>query len=353
MARENALSLSSEEKNELIRSNKKVKDKHYDTTEQASVEPLAASDAIHPRLSFKDKLIGEIPGAFAQAFDLRDREETEMTPSSNETDMESDAIRELREGLVTAKISQSLKQRIRAPWSKALIVKVYGRTVGYNFLHAKILALWKPVGRIDCIDLGKDFFLIRFLVKEDHDVVLKNGPWFIGENFLSIRPWVPNFKPATTMVSSVAVWVHLNELPIKYNDTEALLIISQAIGNVLRIDTHTATETRGRYARLCIQVDIEKPLANAVLVDNFEQPVTYEVLNRFCFTCGRIGHRREECFYTVKKPASENPSTLEDRDSPNREDNCAKEPRPCVNHDVDPKDDTYGPWMVVSRKKNQ
>lgn len=91
---------------------------------------------------------------------------------------------------------------------------------------------------------------------------------------------------------------------------------------------------------------------NAVLVDNFEQLVTYEGLNRFCFSCGRIGHRREECFYTVLKPAPKNPSTPEDRDSPNREDSCAEEPRPCATHDVDPKDDTYDPWMVVSRKKS-
>ena len=211
-----------------------------------------AIDSIYPKLSFKDKLVGEILGAFAQAFDLRDNEETDKAPGSLEVDMESDEIRELREGLVAAKIPQGLKQRIHAPWSKALIVKVYGRTEGYNYLHAKILSLWNPVGKIDCIDLGKDFFLVRFLVKEDYDVVLKNGPWFIGENFLSIRSWEPNFKPATAVVSSVAVWVRLNELPIEYYDPEAFLIIGQAIGNVLRIDTHTATGTKGRYARLCI-----------------------------------------------------------------------------------------------------
>ena len=82
--------------------------------------------------------------------------------------------------------------------------------------------------------------------------MLKNEPWFVGENFLSIRPWEPNFKPAMAVVSSIAIWVRLNELPIEYYDFKALLIISQAIGNVLRIDTHTATGTRGRYVRLCI-----------------------------------------------------------------------------------------------------
>ena len=206
-----------------------------------------------------------------------------------------------------------------------------------------------PVGKIDCIDLGKDFFLIRFSVKEDYDVVLKNGPWFIGENFLSIRPWEPNFKPATAVVSLVAVWVRLNELSIEYYDPEALLIIGQAIGNVLRIDTHTASGTRGRYARLCIQVDFEKPLANVVLVDNVEQPITYEGLHRFCFFfCGRISHQREECIFTIRKPSPERPATPEGT----LKNDDAEVTRPCPSHEVDPKDDTYGPWMVVSRRKS-
>ena len=73
MERENALTLSSEEKNELIRSNKKVKDNHHNTLKRTNVETWAVIDSMNPKLSFKEKLIGEIPGAFAQAFDLRDK----------------------------------------------------------------------------------------------------------------------------------------------------------------------------------------------------------------------------------------------------------------------------------------
>lgn len=51
---------------------------------------------------------------------------------------------------------------------------------------------------------------------------------------------------------------------------EALMIIGQTIGNVVRIDTLTATEARGRYTRLCIQIDIEKLLVNAILIDNIK-----------------------------------------------------------------------------------
>ena len=37
-------------------------------------------------------------------------------------------------------------------------MKVYGMTVGYNYLTFKINTLWKLVAKMDCVDLGKDFF---------------------------------------------------------------------------------------------------------------------------------------------------------------------------------------------------
>ena len=38
------------------------------------------------------------------------------------------------------------------------------------------MSLCKPCGRMDCVDLEKDFFLIRFSLKEDYERVLKDGP---------------------------------------------------------------------------------------------------------------------------------------------------------------------------------
>lgn len=101
------------------------------------------------------------------------------------------------------------------------------------------------------MDLRHVFFLTCFSLKEDYENILKRGPWFIGEHFLSIRPWEPNFLPAMANVTSVAIWVRLNELPIEYYNSEALLHIGKSIGNVLRVNTHTATEDRGQFVRLC------------------------------------------------------------------------------------------------------
>nr|POE73169.1 hypothetical protein CFP56_58665 [Quercus suber] len=71
------------------------------------------------QVSYMDSLLGDIPRAYAQAFGFGRVEEPEV-----ESDTELD---DLVEGMVDVKLSKETKSRIRAPWTKALIVKVYGK----------------------------------------------------------------------------------------------------------------------------------------------------------------------------------------------------------------------------------
>nr|POE62200.1 uncharacterized protein CFP56_39528 [Quercus suber] len=274
-----------------------------------------------------------------------------------------DEVENLREGLIAVKFLGDFRKRIRMPWSKALIVKVYGRSVGLNFLHNRLLSLWKPAGRLDCVDLEHGFYLTHFSLKDDYKAILKKGPWFIGESFLSIRPWEPNFRPVLANVTSIVVWIRLKELPIEYYNLEALIHIGKSIGNVLWVDSHTAMETRGRYARICVQVDVDKTLPTAVLIGKCEQTICYEGLQSLCFSCGRIGHCKENCPYTIRAESSS--STLGTKE------NGTSDSQPCdervpdnVGPEVEPskimhesvreevQSGTYGPWTIVSCRKN-
>ena len=98
-------------------------------------------------------------------------------------------------------------------------------------------------------------------------------------------------------------------LPIEYYNPEALIHIGKSIDNVLRVDSHIAMETRGRYARRCVQVDVDKPLPTAVLIRKCEQTICYEGLQSLCFSCGRIRHRKENCPFTIRAESS--PSVFE------------------------------------------
>ena len=68
-------------------------------------------------------------------------------------------------------------------------MKVYGRNVGFDYLNFKINALWYPLAKMDCVNLGKDFFLIKFNESENYNKVFCRVPWFIGEHFLVLKPW--------------------------------------------------------------------------------------------------------------------------------------------------------------------
>ena len=209
-------------------------------------------------MSYKDSLIGDILGAYAQAFSFDKKEIDDV-----ESDLE---FEEISEGLAQVKLSKETKARIRAPWTKALIVKVFNRTIGYNYLTFKINALWKPAARMDCVDLTKDYFLIKFSDNADYDKVLWGGPWFIGEHFLVIKPWEPYFKASEASFPSVAVWVRFPELPIEFYDRSVLLDIGKAIGPMLRIDSYTVSVSRGSYTCLCIQIYLMKRLINTIKV---------------------------------------------------------------------------------------
>lgn len=314
---------SSEEEDALQRSVKKFK------------ENKDARSFLQPRklVSYKDSLVGDIPGAYEQTF-------TRSQPYWDE-DYESETEMEpLTEGVAEIKLSKETKARIRAPWSRALIVKVFGRSVGYHYLTFKINALWKPTAKMDCVTLGKGFFLVRFSNSEDYDNVLRGGPWFIGDYFLAIKPWEPYFIASEAKLTSVAAWVRLPELPIEFYDTSVLCEIGSAIGPVLRIDSYTASETREGYARLCVHLDLEKPLIRAVRVGRLVQKVLYEGISSLCFCCGKLGHKQENCVLKVKEP------TREDLVGASLHSNEANE----ISGEAQP-DSNYRPWMVVTRKK--
>ena len=117
---------SSEEEDELGRSVKKFK------------ESKEARQFVAPRVpvSYKDSLVGDIPGAYEQAFRYE-----KVWDEGEDSDID---IEPLVEVMAEIKLSKETKARIREPWSKALIVKVFGRTVGFSYLTSKINALWNP-----------------------------------------------------------------------------------------------------------------------------------------------------------------------------------------------------------------
>ena len=71
--------------------------------------------------------------------------------------------------------------------------------------------------------------------------------------------------------------------------------MGQKLGKLLKVDAITSAAIRGRYARICVQINIANPLPKRVKIGSFWQDIVYENLPMLCYKCGRIGHREPQC----------------------------------------------------------
>ena len=86
------------------------------------------------------------------------------------------------------------------------------------------------------------------------------------------------FQAAKAKVSSLVAWIRPLELPIEFFHLDILRSIGNKIGKFIRIDDITIHIARGRFARLCVQLDMDKPIWNHVIIGHFTQHIQYENL---------------------------------------------------------------------------
>nr|POF02841.1 hypothetical protein CFP56_10899 [Quercus suber] len=91
---------------------------------------------------------------------------------------------------------------------------------------------------------------------------LNEGPWFIGQQFLSVHQWSLGFCPFEAKTTTTTIWARLPELPIELYDRCILQRIGNQLGNLLKVDARTIDNVRGRFAQLCVQIDLDSPLTS-------------------------------------------------------------------------------------------
>ncbi|CAN1218809.1 hypothetical protein LINPERPRIM_LOCUS1435 [Linum perenne] len=175
------------------------------------------------------------------------------------------------------------------PWSKALVVKVLEKTFSFGAVKRRLETLWAKNGSIQVSDIANSFFLVRFANPDDYHHAAFNGPWQL-----------------------------------------AITRIGNCIGRTVKLDLATAEGARARYARVCVEVDLSKPLLGKYMIENRTFFVEYESLENICASCGFYGHKSGGCVLSqatvdTAKPVGEMESK-------------------------DPDKGDVGDWMVVQRR---
>ncbi|XP_016513949.1 uncharacterized protein LOC107830811 [Nicotiana tabacum] len=176
----------------------------------------------------------------------------------------------------TIQLSEEDQARIYQPWKYSLIIKLIGKKIQHHILKKKIQEAWKIIDNFPLIDLGADYYIVKFNCEEHMIKVLNSGPWFIFGHFLSIQRWKPNFVATEVKSSLTAIWIRLSQLPTEFYDGIILAKIGNGISKLLKVDACTSSTLRGRYTRLCIELPLEVPVIPFINIGHHRQTIQYE-----------------------------------------------------------------------------
>lgn len=168
---------------------------------------------------------------------------------------------------ILVSISKPERERMGIPLQRTLIIKLLGKTVGFNFLVKKVTELWTCKGTFEIVDLPNDYYLVKFNNEDDFNFVLSEGPWIILDHYLTVRKWFSAFNPESNCIKSVAVWLRFPHLPFDCFDNRFLTCFGNNIAKTIKIDSTTTKQSRGKFARVCVEIDLSKPLTSKYILD--------------------------------------------------------------------------------------
>ncbi|XP_074297726.1 uncharacterized protein LOC141628487 [Silene latifolia] len=157
-------------------------------------------------------------------------------------------------------LTKEEKSKLRKPWRRSLIIKMFYKNIGYLSLMRKLQAKWSIRGKLTLTNLTGSYYIARFTSREDYNFIITQGLWMIDDHYLTIRKWVPNFVPFEDSIKFLTAWVRIPNLPVEYFNEFFLKKVGAEIGEVVRIDKNTASAERDQFTRMSVEVDISKPL---------------------------------------------------------------------------------------------
>ncbi|XP_054792525.1 uncharacterized protein LOC129298145 [Prosopis cineraria] len=217
------------------------------------------------------------------------------------------------------------KERLAKKWKNTLIVTLLGRMVRSEYMESKLPQMWGCYGDIEVID------------KE-------------------------NFESNEEKITKIVDWIHISQLPLDYYDQGILYVLGSQIDHVLKVETTTIKRKKGRFARLCVKLDLNATLRPIVLINRKEKRIQYESIHLICLKCGRYKHDADNCPVRPLPPETMQGQAL--GNSSNKGESVNVNPKAIILHmklgamedgkevmEVAESDVCYEEWMIVQRRR--
>lgn len=189
--------------------------------------------------------------------------------------------------------------RARRRFQNALHGMFFGKPSPFEPVKIFLMAKWVEIGEVLISDFPNGFLLIPCGSHEVMQHLFLDGPCSINVIILQLSHWQQFLDPAFFKLNTAAIWVQLHNLPMEFWDGETLESLTLYIGNLLTVDNLTTSLTRSKFARVCIEIVLFKPLCRGFWIgDDLHKvfvTVLYERLPTYYYSCGFMGHGTNTC----------------------------------------------------------
>lgn len=150
----------------------------------------------------------------------------------------------------------------------------------------------------EIMDVNNGFYMVKCDLPMDRERIISEGLWMIYDHYLAVAQWSPKFSSPHTKVKKTMVWIRFPGHNLLYYDESFLLALATTVGTLVKVDSNTLKVERGRFARICVEIDLTKPVVGKVCINDDWYKVQYEGLHIICASCHRrtaqnkFSHRR-------------------------------------------------------------
>lgn len=170
-------------------------------------------------------------------------------------------------------------------------------------LREKLKGVWQSFGHWGVSSIGRGYYEFCFSSIEDARRARSVGSLNLNPGFLKLFTWTKEFSPNTQKNSTAQVWLRIYGLAQEYWRPKILFAIASSAGSPICTDENTGKNmidrTFGQFARILIDIDLEKELLFKVLVERkgfaMFVDLDYEQIPEYCTSCRMIGHQLSNC----------------------------------------------------------
>ena len=217
------------------------------------------------------------------------------------------------DGMMTARIPDSVFEEAQPLWEDFLVGKFLAKAPFVGGIHALVNKIWTLGDKTVRIDVFVvDNTTVRFRIKDvrTRERILRRGMWNLCGVPVVLSKWSPIAEAEQEEIKTIPLWVIVKNVPAKYFSWKVLSAITSPLGLPKKLHPDTKACKSLEEAKVLVEVDLTKKLPKFFSFKSEKGGDTvvefvYPWLPPRCTECSKWGHLSPDCKSVKKKKGDE------------------------------------------------